>query len=301
LPTPVQDVVLHDLLLPGSGNLIFDFSLYVKRFLRVKSDATNVLDNDGDEQAQLEDMPAEGLAHLASPITQTDIPIRYVEVTCALLPGWKVHINEHSLSEMQRRPPFFPPTPPRPPPPAFDDMDAIPKTSLFCIPLSWGRKSPGASKIKQQSSSPDKKDEEKPDELPAVPDLAPPVLDDEIELLRPITINDLFQGLYYRLQEPIPGREMSRWPFDKQMVTQQCFGRRSRRHHTRDVATKEELETWGVLRVDLLLEDIMFDGFIPTKLDGRGGVELELLTRSPTEPELSWFDDVENRIRISRN
>jgi hypothetical protein len=44
------------------------------------------------------------------------------------------------------------------------------------------------------------------------------------------------------------------------------------------------------MRVDWLVDEHMFDGLVVTKVDGKGGIEAELLTRKPTIAELAWYN-----------
>jgi hypothetical protein len=123
-------------------------------------------------------------------------------------------------------------------------------------------------------------------EPPPTSPLAAPVPDAELAALPPVTVRDVLHWLYVDLQQP--AAETVSWMSRKeQRILADVQLRREKR--PRDKARRVKLREAGRLAVDYLAEDVMFDGFMPIRKDGAGGLELELVLRKPTEEELGWL------------
>jgi hypothetical protein len=127
-------------------------------------------------------------------------------------------------------------------------------------------------------------------ETPIAKPLGPPVPDDEIASLPDLTVSDVFRGLYIALYERFDiGPFYRKWDDHEQRLMHDVSSRRFRR--PQDKRTSNKIRDRNYCLVDRLIDDVMFDGFIPVKTDGRGGLELELVLREPSENELQWLDD----------
>jgi hypothetical protein len=74
----------------------------------------------------------------------------------------------------------------------------------------------------------------------------------------------------------------------EQVILEDTSRRRRLRSLSGQVQTQHLMRRY--LRVDWLVDEHMFDGLVVTKVDGKGGMEVEHLTRKPTIAELSWYD-----------
>jgi hypothetical protein len=342
LPPSVPGIKLHELIDVSTWKPMYDLSWHEKWVMQEGQPPRRPRRDPRDDQEFLvrTDVPADRLSQAPVP-GQT---IRYIDVTCALLPGWKGHIHANEFERpFTPEPSFksvqFSDEPGWVPPP---ETGCIPSSLLCGLPSFWRRTrsrkdksiSPphamvSASSSRQslpdpglllqpristpslarrpsttelpassthsaahEASSDTNSDSDEEEELiPPVPPLAPPVSDDQIENLRPLTVDDVFHGIFNALHRRVWYEEYRRWPDAKLFMVNSCFRRRCNRLSGKDSTLLKAMEGTGIVKGDLLVDEVMFDGLIPTKVDGKGGLEVELITRLPTERELAWYND----------
>lgn len=141
--------------------------------------------------------------------------IRYIDIECALIPGWRARINEITLRDAMSRTPTWI-IPPRP----SKGLEAPPKTDFLCRLLlhhlsglrSRSRR-PSADHKDKTTTSSDSASRIRHFSTPSYITimasiyLALSVSSKEIQSLRELTVGDVLTGVYHALHEPIPSEE----------------------------------------------------------------------------------------------
>jgi hypothetical protein len=126
------------------------------------------------------------------------------------------------------------------------------------------------------------------DEKPVAQPLLPPVADANIPSLRLLTVRDVLRAIFDALQETMSIQSTHEHRDIEQVILEDTSRRRKLRSLNGQIQTQHLMRR--LMRVHWLVDGYMFDGLVVTKVDGKGGMEAELLTQKPTIAELSWYD-----------
>jgi hypothetical protein len=118
--------------------------------------------------------------------------------------------------------------------------------------------------------------------------LLPPVADADIPSLCSLTVGDILRAIFDALQDTMSIQSTLEHRDIEQVILKDTSRRRKLRSLSGQVQTQHLMRRF--MRVDWLVDEHMFDGPVVTKVDGKGGMKAELITRMPTVAELSWYD-----------